>query len=146
MLQVNPCRGGETSVIITTEYWLGGARIPNPIETIAQDMNLMRQSFTAMQARLEATQAEFSEVKRAKSSAEQLTSNEATGFLVEEMRDPLTNLVEWLNEPKTKTPAARLQAVYNNRENPTMSTSEQERMITQETKDKAVLRLSLIHI
>ena len=55
------------------------------------------------------------------------------------MRDPLTNLVEWLNSPKTKTPSARLQEIYNNRENPTMST-EQERLVIQETKDRIVLR------
>ena len=127
-------------MIIPTERWLGGVKMPEPIEIMAQEMTLMRQGFTAMQAMLMETKAELSKVQRARSSAEQSSKNEAEGFSVEEMRDPLTNLVEWLNKPKTKTPAARLQEVYNNRENPTMSTSEQERMITQETKDEAVLR------
>ena len=126
-------------MIIPTEYWLGGVRMPNPIEIMAQDMNLIRQSLTAVHARLESTQAELSEVKRAKSSAEQLTSNE-TGFSVEEMRDPLTNLVEWLNKPKTLNPSAQLQEIYNNRENPAMSTTEQTSLVMQRTKDKAVLR------
>ena len=101
--------------------------MPEPIEIMAQEMTRLRQGFTAMQARmestqskLEATQSRLNEVENARSLTGQLSSKEATGFSVEEMRDPLTNLVEWLNEPKTKTPAARLQAVYNNRENPTI--------------------------
>ena len=114
--------------------------MPEPIEIMAQEMTLMRQGFTAMQAMLMETKAELSKVQRARSSAEQSSKNEAEGFSVEEMRDPLTNLVEWLNSPKTKTPSARLQEIYNNRENPTMSTSEQERLVTQETKDRIVLR------
>ena len=55
--------------MITTEYWLGGVRMPNPIETMAQDFNLMRQSLEAVQSRLETTQTELREVKRAKTLA-----------------------------------------------------------------------------
>ena len=54
------------------------------------------------------------------------------------MRDPLTNLVEWLNKPKTLNPSAQLQGIYNNRENPTMSTTEQTSLVTQMTKEEAV--------
>ena len=43
--------------------------MPNPIETVAQDMNLMRQSMEAMQSKLETTQTELREVKRAKTLA-----------------------------------------------------------------------------
>ena len=76
---------------------------------MAQEMNLMRQGFTAMQAMLTETKAELSKVHRARSSAEQSSKNEAEGFSVEEMRDPLTNLVEWLNKPKTLNPSTRMQ-------------------------------------
>ena len=98
-------------MIIPTERWLGGVRMPEPIELMAQDMNHIRQSFAAMQARmestqstLEATQSRLREVERARSLTGQSSSNEATGFSVEEMSDPLTNLVEWLNRPKTLNP------------------------------------------
>ena len=128
--------------------------MPEPIEIVAQEMTLLRQGFTAMQARmestqstleatkstLEATQSRLREVERAKSLTGQLSSNEAEGFSVEEMRDPLTNLVEWLNKPKTLNPSTRMQNNFHRRENYTMSVTEENQLITQETKDEAVLR------
>ena len=114
--------------------------MPEPIEIMAQEMTLMRQGFTAMQAMLTETKAELSKVQRARSSAEQSSKNEAEGFSVEEMRDPLTNLVEWLNKPKTLNPSTRMQNNFHRRENYTMSATEENQLITQETKDEAVLR------
>ena len=128
-------------MIIPTERWLGGVRMPEPIEIMAQEMNLIRQGFTDMQSKLEATQSTLEatqsrlrEVKRGQSS-----SNEAMGFSVEEMRDPLTNLVEWLNKPKTLNPSTRMQNNFDKRENYTMSATEENQLITQETKDEACL-------
>ena len=89
---------------------------------MAQDMNLMRQSMEAVQLRL-------NQVERAKSPTEQLTSNEATRFSVEEMRELLTNLVKWINKPKEPSPSAQLQENYDSRENPTLSTIERNDLV-----------------
>jgi len=55
----------------------------------------------------------LNQVERARSTPEQLPGYEATGFSVEEMRDPLTNLVEWINNPKQPSPSDQMQENYD---------------------------------
>ena len=102
--------------------------MPNPIETMAQDMNLMRQSMAQdmnlVKQSMEAMMPRLNQVEKTRSSTEQLTGNEAAGFSVEEMRDPLTNLVEWINKPKKLSPADQMQENYDSREDPRLTTVE----------------------
>ena len=63
-------------MIIPTERWLGGVKMPEPIEIMAQEMIIMRQSVTAMQARMESTQSNKSYLE-----SERSNNSDIVGYL-----------------------------------------------------------------